>query len=91
MSDEKPYEFIKCDSDEMRGTFFAGYKPQVNAGLGILYQILQDLEEETNPNYKVLIFGMPGTGKSTYPKALMKGLYECKETNGLFFKGQERE
>lgn len=83
MSGEKPYEFQKSDSDEIKRMFFAGYETQVKAGLGVLCQILQDLIEKAYPNYKILVFGMPGTGKSSYPKALMKALYENRETDGF--------
>jgi len=86
LSEDKPYELLKPDSEEIKRLFFAGYETQMKAGLGVLCQVLQDSSEKVNSNYKILAFGMPGVGKSSYPKALVKGLFGNSDTKGFLAK-----
>lgn len=77
VSVNKPYDFYQCSSPEITNNFFAGYKTQIEAGCGVLCQIGYDQKLETeNSEHRILIFGMPGTGKSLYSEALMK--YACE-------------
>lgn len=69
MSEYEPYNPYQCNSSEIKETFFAGYETQVEAGCGVICQVGYDLRLEIqDSDYKILIFGMPGTGKSLYPK-----------------------
>jgi len=71
--------FYQSGHRDVSKVFMAGYQSQLSAGLGIVCQVIQNMGAKIeNPDCKVLVFGMAGTGKSLYPEALMKHICENK-------------
>lgn len=53
------------DSKELAKINFGGYKKHIKLGLSMGKKAI-----EKNLDYRILLFGCPGTGKSAYPKAI---------------------
>jgi len=55
--------------EDMKPRFFAGYKKQMDFGM-----LIGELAIKQNTEYRILLFGFPGTGKTLYPQALTYNL-----------------
>lgn len=77
MSTRKHYGRSKFNSSEIRSTFYVGNEAQINAGLGVLCQVMSDQKRGLSAlDYKILLFGQSGSGKSSYPEALARNFTE---------------
>jgi len=90
MSTNKPYGFYERSFEEIKKAFYAGYKAQLKAGLGLACQLFIDKEKGEESDYKILNFGLPGTGKTLYPMGLVNLLNEDEGMRGFFEKVKRR-
>lgn len=73
MRGDEYYEKLKFSSSEIKKTFYIGKESQIEAGLGVLCQVLSDQKYGLPTlDYKILLFGQSGSGKSLYPEGLAK-------------------
>ena len=63
----QPVIFLK--SQDIQPTFFSGYERQMEFGM-----TFGKMAEKLKTEYRLLLFGFPGTGKTLYPQALASNL-----------------
>lgn len=87
----KPYEKLPFNSARIKNAFFVGNELQIKAGLGVICQVLCDQKNNAKPmDYKILVIGPSGTGKSSYPEGLAKSFIESNEIKRLIEEAQKK-